>query len=44
MYAKLETKARNQKKGIFQDEDPTPPWEWRRQKNELNRRHILGGL
>jgi endonuclease YncB( thermonuclease family) len=29
-YEKAETKARNEKRGLWQDPDPIPPWEWRK--------------
>ncbi|WP_300597793.1 thermonuclease family protein [Niabella sp.] len=29
-YAALETAARQQRKGLWADEAPMPPWEWRR--------------
>lgn len=29
-----EEKARDQKIGLWQNPDPTPPWEWRRQKHK----------
>ena len=32
--AELEDQARNDKVGLWQDNDPTPPWEWRRQKRQ----------
>lgn len=30
-YEAAETTARNQRMGLWQDKDPTPPWDWRRQ-------------
>jgi endonuclease YncB( thermonuclease family) len=30
LYAKAEAEARANKKGLWQDKDPMPPWEWRR--------------
>lgn len=30
VLAELEEKAREEKKGLWTDEDPIPPWEWRR--------------
>ena len=29
-YSQLEEVARSQRKGIFRQENPTPPWEWRK--------------
>ena len=31
-YAQAEDQARANKKGLWQDKNPMPPWEWRRQK------------
>jgi endonuclease YncB( thermonuclease family) len=31
-YAQAEDEARANKKGLWQDKDPMPPWEWRRQR------------
>lgn len=33
-YEQAQTKARQQKTGLWQDGNPTPPWEWRRDKRE----------
>jgi endonuclease YncB( thermonuclease family) len=30
LYAQAEAEARANKKGLWQDKDPMPPWEWRR--------------
>lgn len=30
-YEAAETEARQQRMGLWQDKDPTPPWDWRRQ-------------
>ena len=30
--ARLETEARNAKRGLWQAPDPEPPWEWRKRK------------
>lgn len=30
-WLSYEEQARNNKKGLWQDDDPSPPWEWRRQ-------------
>ena len=32
LYAESEQAARNEHRGIWQDPNPTPPWEWRRAK------------
>lgn len=32
----LEKNARAERRGLWQDQNPTPPWEWRRQKRERN--------
>jgi len=29
---RLERRARKERRGIWQDEDPVPPWEWKRQQ------------
>jgi micrococcal nuclease len=40
-YSKLEENARAQKKGLFRQKDPIPPWEWRKQqKKEKNLKAI----
>lgn len=31
-YANLEQEAKEAKKGLWQDSNPTPPWEWRKKK------------
>lgn len=31
-YAEKETTARQQRKGLWADSNPTPPWDWRRSK------------
>ena len=33
-YAKLMESAKSQKKGIFRQKNPIPPWEWRKNKKE----------
>jgi endonuclease YncB( thermonuclease family) len=30
--ARLEAEARESKRGLWQDVDPIPPWEWRKKK------------
>ncbi len=30
LYAQAEDEARANKKGLWQDKNPMPPWEWRR--------------
>ena len=32
----LSTTTRQQKKGIFRQKNPTPPWEWRKKKRAKN--------
>ena len=32
--ARLETEARKQRRGLWADPKPLPPWDWRRKKNE----------
>ncbi len=32
LYAQAEDEARANKKGLWQDKNPMPPWEWRRQR------------
>lgn len=32
-YAKLEQEARKNKVGLWQERNPTPPWEWRKPKS-----------
>lgn len=34
-YAKLEQDARKKKIGLWQDNNPTPPWQWRKPKSIL---------
>lgn len=29
-YGEAESSARNARRGLWQDKDPTPPWDWRR--------------
>lgn len=31
-YAETEAVARNEKRGLWRDADPVPPWEWRKSK------------
>ncbi len=31
-YAKAEDQARTDRLGLWQDKNPMPPWEWRRQR------------
>ncbi|AVM46661.1 hypothetical protein C5Q97_18860 [Victivallales bacterium CCUG 44730] len=33
-YAKAEADARKAKRGLWSDENPTPPWEWRKQNHQ----------
>ena len=33
LYASLEIAARKNKTGLWQDANPTPPWEWRKSKH-----------
>lgn len=33
IYAQLEITARNKKIGLWQDANPTPPWDWRKTKH-----------
>lgn len=33
VYATLETKARQQRVGLWKDRDPVAPWEWRRSRH-----------
>ena len=37
-YSQLEEVARSQRKGIFRQKNPTPPWEWRKEKNKMKKR------
>jgi len=32
LYAKAEDQARSERRGLWQDKNPMPPWEWRRQR------------
>lgn len=32
LYAQAEVQARMEKRGLWLDADPTPPWEWRKQQ------------
>lgn len=43
IYAESEQLARNERRGIWQDAQPTPPWEWRRMRAyRTNRgRHVM---
>ena len=36
-YEAAETGARQQRMGLWQDKDPTPPWDWRRQPRQAAR-------
>jgi len=38
LYAHLEIKARDLKAGLWKDEDPIAPWEWRKVRREANKR------
>lgn len=33
-YAEAESSARSARRGLWQDADPTPPWDWRRRGRE----------
>jgi endonuclease YncB( thermonuclease family) len=35
-YAHAEEQARAEKRGLWVDSDPTPPWDWRRQRKQKN--------
>lgn len=41
-YEAAEHKARQQRMGLWQDKDPTPPWDWRRQPRPAARTMIGG--
>lgn len=36
-FAPQEREAKEKKRGLWQDQDPTPPWEWRKNK-KINKR------
>jgi endonuclease YncB( thermonuclease family) len=37
LYAESEQAARNERRGIWQEAQPTPPWEWRRARSQPQR-------
>lgn len=37
VYADAEQKARIAKRGLWQDAEPTPPWDWRKQQKQKRR-------
>ena len=43
LYAESERAARDERRGLWQDASPTPPWEWRRARayQPNRRRHIM---
>ena len=36
-YSQLEESARSQKKGVFRQKNPTPPWEWRKEQKKMKK-------
>ena len=37
-YEDAEMKAKDERIGLWSDESPVPPWEWRRQRREKQNR------
>jgi endonuclease YncB( thermonuclease family) len=35
-YRTAQTAAQSDRLGLWQDQDPVPPWEWRKEKRERN--------
>ena len=34
-FSKLEEEARQKRKGVFRQKNPTPPWEWRKKVKKM---------
>ena len=39
IYARAEEQARGGKLGLWKDAEPTPPWDWRKQKEQIRKSH-----